>query len=89
MERAPEGWSMQGAKLVRRIELDNYWKVVVASLAISLVAIWRNHHPTLIVEFGGLVVELSSHDVGAVTERDLELARLIDSLIPPRGSNRD
>ncbi len=89
VEQVPRGWSVEGAKLVRRIELDDYWKVVVASLAISLLAIWRDHHPTLIVEFRSLVVELFSHDVGAITDRDLELARLINGVIPPRAMGQD
>ncbi len=89
VEHIPRGWSVEGAKLVRRIELDDYWKVVVASLAVSLLAIWRDHHPTLIVEFRSLVVELFSHDVGAVTDRDLELARLINGVIPPLLMDQD
>jgi 4a-hydroxytetrahydrobiopterin dehydratase len=79
----PEGWSLDGSRLVRRIELDAYEKVVVAGLAVSLLAIWRNHHPTLIVEYRSIVVELSSHDVGSVTDRDLELASWVNVLIPP------
>jgi 4a-hydroxytetrahydrobiopterin dehydratase len=79
----PEGWSLDGSRLVRRIELDGYEKVVVAGLAVSLLAIWRNHHPRLIVEYRSIVIELSSHDVGSVTDRDLDLASWVNVLIPP------
>ncbi len=83
VEKLPGGWIQEGSRLVRRIELDDYSKVVVAGLCISSLAMWRNHHPRLIVEYHALTVELSSHDVGAVTDRDLDLAQWINAMIPP------
>ena len=39
-----------------------------------------NHHPDLDLRYPHLNVRLSSHDVGGVTERDLQLARTISEL---------
>ncbi len=38
-----------------------------------------NHHPDLTLTYGSVGVELTSHDAGGVTERDLELAQRIDA----------
>ena len=35
----------------------------------------QNHHPDIRLGYGSVDVELSSHDVGGVTDRDIELAR--------------
>ena len=39
------------------------------------------HHPDLEVGFPKLTVRLTSHDAGGITERDLELARLIEERV--------
>jgi 4a-hydroxytetrahydrobiopterin dehydratase len=38
------------------------------------------HHPVCTVSWGRLEVELSTHEVGGVSSRDVELARLIEGL---------
>jgi|GEM_PF-3926371 4a-hydroxytetrahydrobiopterin dehydratase len=58
------------------------WPIeLVAVLAIGALAELVQHHPTLVVEWRSLRVELRSHDVDAVTERDWELAHRIDVLL--------
>ncbi|MFC7401588.1 4a-hydroxytetrahydrobiopterin dehydratase [Citricoccus sp. GCM10030269] len=36
-----------------------------------------NHHPDLTLTYPSVSVTLSSHDVGGITSRDLDLARII------------
>lgn len=43
-----------------------------------------NHHPDVEVGYGKIGFTLSSHDVGGVTTRDLELARRIDEVARSR-----
>lgn len=83
MVEIPEGWSLDGSRLVRRIDLDRYEQVVVAGLAVSFLAIWRNHHPRLVIDYRTMVVELISHDVGTVTARDVDFANWVNVLMPP------
>ena len=40
----------------------------------------KNHHPTIILDYGKVVIKLISHDVNAVTERDIDLAIQIDKI---------
>lgn len=49
----------------------------------------RNHHPDLDLRYPRLDVRLSSHDVGGVTDRDLELARRISELAADLGVRAD
>jgi len=47
--------------------------------AIAEAAERLNHHPDLTLTYSAVGVELSSHDAGGVTDRDLDLAHLIDA----------
>lgn len=44
-----------------------------------------NHHPDLTLTYPSLAVKLFSHDVDGVTERDLDLARVISGLAEAAG----
>lgn len=44
-----------------------------------------NHHPDLTLTYPSVAVKLNSHDVGGVTERDLDLARVISGLAAAAG----
>lgn len=37
-----------------------------------------NHHPDIVLTYPSVEVTLTSHDVGGLTNRDTDLARLID-----------
>ena len=43
--------------------------------SVALVAERMNHHPEWRNVYGTVEVELTTHDAGGITQRDLELAR--------------
>jgi len=43
------------------------------------------HHPDLEIHYNRVVVSLSTHDEGGVTDKDVMLARDIDSVAEPEG----
>ncbi|MFP4567360.1 MAG: 4a-hydroxytetrahydrobiopterin dehydratase [Candidatus Woesearchaeota archaeon] len=47
---------------------------------ISVICEAQNHHPKIILSYGCVVVELSTHDVDGLTIKDFELARLFDEV---------
>jgi 4a-hydroxytetrahydrobiopterin dehydratase len=48
---------------------------------VALVAEKMDHHPDWTNVYNRVEITLSTHDAGGVTERDIKLARLIDTLI--------
>ena len=44
-----------------------------------------NHHPDLLLTYPRVTVTLTSHDVGGVTARDVDMARRIDELASAAG----
>jgi 4a-hydroxytetrahydrobiopterin dehydratase len=54
--------------------------------AVAIVADEMNHHPDVRLGWGKVEFELSSHDVGGVTSRDLDLARRIGAIAAEQGA---
>lgn len=48
-----------------------------------------NHHPDLDLRYGHVDIELTSHDAGGKTERDVALARRISEIAADLGANAD
>lgn len=48
-----------------------------------------DHHPDISLTYPEVIVTLSSHDVGGITSRDLELARLISGFAADLGAEAD
>jgi 4a-hydroxytetrahydrobiopterin dehydratase len=49
---------------------------------VALAAEQRNHHPNWSNVYNRVQVQLSTHDAGGLTEKDIELARWIDAIAP-------
>ncbi|MGI9823394.1 4a-hydroxytetrahydrobiopterin dehydratase [Agromyces sp. Marseille-Q5079] len=54
--------------------------------AVAIVADEMNHHPDVQVGWGRVAFELSSHDAGGVTGRDVTLARVIRGIADEQGA---
>ncbi|WP_022886948.1 4a-hydroxytetrahydrobiopterin dehydratase [Glaciibacter superstes] len=53
---------------------------------VAVVADELNHHPDVQVGYGSISFELSSHDAGGVTDRDVTLALRIQQLADAAGA---
>ncbi|MDJ0624871.1 MAG: 4a-hydroxytetrahydrobiopterin dehydratase [Candidatus Caenarcaniphilales bacterium] len=40
-----------------------------------------NHHPDILIKYAKVIVSISTHDAGGVTEKDFQLAQKIDLLV--------
>ncbi|WP_139417435.1 4a-hydroxytetrahydrobiopterin dehydratase [Agromyces laixinhei] len=54
--------------------------------AVAVVADELDHHPDVRLGWGRVEFELSSHDVGGVTSRDVDLARRITEITNEQGA---
>jgi 4a-hydroxytetrahydrobiopterin dehydratase len=49
---------------------------------VALAAEQRNHHPNWSNVYNRVQVQLSTHDAGGLTDKDIELARWMDAIAP-------
>jgi 4a-hydroxytetrahydrobiopterin dehydratase len=74
------GWERDGDTIVKRYERASFPDAIAFVVRIGFFAEKADHHPDLDVRWRAVRVVLSSHDAGGITERDLSLARQIESI---------
>ena len=77
---APAGWEFRDDALHRSFSTDDFASALDLVDRIGALAEEANHHPDLELGWGRVVVHLTSHDAGGVTERDVALAEQISAL---------
>lgn len=74
-----DGWAGDESKLTKTFEFEGFAAAIAWMVQVSLAAEKADHHPTWTNSYSRVEVELSSHDAGGVTERDVSLARVMDA----------
>ena len=79
-----DGWGFENAKLLKVYKLKDF-KVALAFInLIGAEAERLNHHPEIHNSWNRVTLRLCTHDAGGqVTEKDLTLARAIQSISLP------
>lgn len=77
---ALHGWTREGDAIVRRFEFEDFARAFGFMSAVAVAAERMNHHPDWSNSYNRVEVRLSSHDVGGLSERDMQLAARIDEL---------
>ena len=80
-----DGWTTDGTSIDRRFEFDDFNGAMKFMVTAAPKIDALNHHPEWTNVYNRVDVRLTSHDAGGVTERDLELALLLDSLAAAQG----
>ena len=76
----PDGWEREGESFVKTFTFDSF-DAAIQFMASAVAPINEvNHHPTWTNTYDEVRVELSSHDAGTVTDRDVRLAAILDQL---------
>jgi 4a-hydroxytetrahydrobiopterin dehydratase len=73
-------WTRDEHEIVRSFDRGDFNGALAFINAIGAAANAADHHPDLALSWGDVMVRLSSHDAGGLTERDFALARTIDAL---------
>ena len=69
--------------LMRVIETPDYAGAIAVVQKIGVLAEELNHHPILMIEWGKVIVTLTTHDAGnKISARDIDMAKKIDTIVP-------
>ncbi len=80
------GWRQVLDRLVVRFDTGGFSAGAALVVAIAEAADEANHHPDVDLRYPHLTVSLKSHDVDAITQRDIRLARRITELAEAAGA---
>ena len=76
-----EGWEYEDNAIHTSFEFDDFKDAFAVMTRIALEAEKLNHHPDWTNVYNTLRITLSTHDAGGVTEKDFELAKIINELV--------
>jgi 4a-hydroxytetrahydrobiopterin dehydratase len=84
-EEGLDDWRFFVMRLHARFKTGSFVKGLELVTRITEAAEAANHHPDVVLTYPQVDVDLSSHDVGGVTSRDLDLARKISAIAAELG----
>lgn len=74
------GWTIKNEKLHREYRFPDFAHAF-GFMATSAVLIEKmNHHPEWFNVYGRVIVDLTTHDAGGITNKDVELAAVLEGI---------
>ena len=87
LQQQPE-WQLRDGKLYRNYLFSNFIEAFAFMTEVALYAEKANHHPEWFNVYRTVRIELTTHEVSAVSERDFQLANQMESLAEKRLTDR-
>lgn len=75
-------WTQQGQTLQRTLIFRDFVEAFGFMSRVALLAEQRNHHPNWCNVYNRVSITLTTHDLGGLSDLDVDLARAIDALLP-------
>jgi len=76
------GWTVANGKLHREYKFADFIHAFGFMSSSALIAEAMGHHPEWCNVYNRVTVDLTTHDAGGITAKDLELAGKMDALYP-------
>ncbi|MCB0354053.1 MAG: 4a-hydroxytetrahydrobiopterin dehydratase [Bdellovibrionales bacterium] len=81
-------WKLREGKLYRELEFKNFQEAFGFMSRMALFSEAENHHPEWFNVYNKVVIELSTHDVGGISPKDLRWAKTVESILSSREEGR-
>ena len=75
-----KGWIVRNDKLHREYQFQNVVQAFGFMAQAALIAERSNHHPEWFNVYKKVVVDLTTHEAGGITERDFKLANAMEEI---------
>ena len=76
-----DGWSVVNEKLHRDFQFNDFNQAFGFMARASMHIEKMNHHPEWFNVYNKLSVDLTTHDAGGITQNDINLAKILNSLV--------
>jgi len=76
-----QGWSVVNEKLHKEFQFDNFNQAFGFMTRSAMEIEKMNHHPEWFNVYNKITIELTTHDAGGITKNDLNLAKILNSLV--------
>ena len=76
------GWSFVDEALIQKtFQFNNFVEALAFVNKVGAIAEEEQHHPDIHIHYNKVIVELSTHDVDGLTQKDFDVANNIDAII--------
>ena len=75
------GWSVVNEKLHKEFLFDTFNQAFGFMTRAAMEIEKMNHHPEWFNVYNRITIELTTHDAGGITINDVNLAKILDSLV--------
>jgi len=75
-----DGWIEKNNKLHKEFEFVDFNQAFVFMTRAAMHIEKINHHPEWFNVYNRIVIDLTTHDVGGITQNDIDLAKILNSL---------
>ena len=74
-------WKIEDQKILKKeFPFENFKRGMAFAQNVALIADKEDHHPDMCIHYSSVEVELSTHNIGGLSENDFILAAKIDEL---------
>jgi 4a-hydroxytetrahydrobiopterin dehydratase len=73
-----DGWKQEGGQILKEYHFSDFISASMFVTGANLEAEKANHHPELLHRYQKVKIQLSTHDVGGISELDLRMAKKLD-----------
>ena len=75
-----KGWRFIDNKLEKRFNFLDFSQALSFMVRVGLLAEKNNHHPEFFNVYNKVIIRLTTHDKDGVTDKDIDLAVLIEKI---------
>lgn len=75
------GWSVNAAgEITKTYTFSGFPQSLMFATAVGVLAEAAQHHPDITIKWNRVILSLTTHDAGGLSEKDFDLAQQIDAL---------
>lgn len=73
-------WELHGESITKTFQFANFTESIAFVVRVAFYAEAADHHPDIDIRWNRVTLTLSTHEAGALTEKDTSLAAAIDGI---------
>ena len=75
------GWIVRDDKLHKQYQFDSFIEAFGFMSSVALVAESMNHHPEWSNVYNRVIIDLTTHDSGGISDLDFEFSERVDKIV--------
>lgn len=76
-----EGWALKDDKFHRELKFKNFVQAFGFMTQVAILAEAMDHHPEWFNVYSRVTIDLTTHEAGGLSARDIELAQKINQVL--------